>query len=269
MKRLSFAFNGARFEILDRPLSWMSEYELVALQARLRRIASARFGHVPSYSYFADTRLFRDKILVLCSDPTGRVDLCFCAMCDLGSVRGRRVVHLGSVFSAAENRGYVNYVYTIGLTYVTWSVGPLRTVYITSLTHTPKIFGAVAEGFENVYPRGRPGEQPSALHLALRDQLIEQYIRPEWDVTSPLRTSESFVMAALRRQTEGNIMFPDSAVTVPKHRKEHFNRHVLGLVDYQRGDEILQVGEARFFTSFPKKVLSMLRNARRSVRHAR
>jgi hypothetical protein len=50
---------------------------------------------------------------------------------------------------------------------------------------------------------------------------------------------------------------------------DQFNRHVLGLVDYQRGDEILQVGELRFFTSFPKKVLSMLRNARRSARLAR
>ncbi len=40
------------------------------------------------------------------------------ALSRLGDYQGRPVVHLGSVFSAAEGRGLMHLMYTVGLVYV-------------------------------------------------------------------------------------------------------------------------------------------------------
>lgn len=261
MKSISFGFQGKRFEILDRPLKWMTQDELDALQQRLRKVAAARYGQEPRYSYFSDTRLFADKVIVICSDKDGSRDHCFCAMCYLGEHEGRTAVHLGSVFSASENKGYLNYLYTLGLLFVAFKTGLLRKIYVTSLTHTPKIFGIVADGFENVYPSADPAQTPTATHLALKDRLIRHYIEKEWNLPGAVACHENFVMPSLRKQTNGEIMFPDTAETVPKYRSDTVNQRLLSLIDYQRGDEILQVGELWVPYSLPKKIFNIIKNA--------
>lgn len=259
MKRLSFGFGNHRFEILDRPLRWMKPDELSALQARLKAMASARFGREPDYSYFCDASLFKGKVIVICQDALG--DSSFCAMCHLGRHEGRAVLHLGSVFSARENKGQLNYLYTFGLLFVALKAGLFRKLHITSLTHTPKIFGIVADGFENVFPDANPANRPTPLHLALRDRLIERYIRPEWDVPQGIECQEDFVMPALRRQKNGEIMFPDTAESVPKYRADAMNRRVVSLLNYARGDEVLQIGELWVPYSLPKKIFNLFKNS--------
>lgn len=264
MKKTAFTYKNHKYEILDRPLSWMSPEKLAILQGRLKRVAAARFGHEPNYSYFSDTAFFKDKVIVICSDPRTGLDLCFCAMCYIGRYRERRIVHLGSVFSASENKGYLNYVYMIGLTYVALKAGPLNKIYVTSLTHTPKIFGIVADGFHKVYPNGRSDARPSRMHLALRDRLIDNYIKPEWDLMEPVQYRDDFVMPALRMQKSGEVMFPDTQDTVPKHRKDAFNRRILSTLNFERGDEILQVGEFRLLIDMSRKVFEVIKNLRKS-----
>jgi len=239
----------------------MSQDALEALQHRLRTVAAARFGYEPRYSYFSDTRFFADKVIVLCSDKSGERDHCFCAMCYLGEHEGRTAVHLGSVFSASENKGYLNYLYTFGLLFIALKTGLLRKIFITSLTHTPKIFGIVSDGFENVYPTADPTRVPSPMHLAMRDRLIKHYIEPEWDLPAAVECHENFVIPSLRKQKNGEVMFPDTAETVPKYRVESANKRLTSLLDYQRGDEILQVGELWVPYSLPKKIFGILKNA--------
>ncbi len=266
MKSITFRFQGKKIEIIDRPLTWMSQDELAALQQRLRTVAAARFGYEPRYSYFSDTRFFADKVIVICSDANGERDHCFCAMCHLGEHAGRAAIHLGSVFSASENKGYLNYLYTFGLIFVAFKNGLLKKIYVTSLTHTPKIFGIVSDGFENVFPDANPDKAPSATHLALRDRLIHHYIEKEWNLPEPVSCQDNFVIPSLRRQADGEIMFPDTAETVPKYRSEQVNQRLLSLLDYQRGDEILQVGELWVPYSLPKKIFNVFKNAAKAPR---
>ena len=45
-------------------------------------------------------------------------------------------------------------------------------------------------------------------------------------------------------------MIPDTADTVPRHRKDAYNEFCLTNLDYRRGDDILQVGILRVATPF-------------------
>ncbi|MFT3858830.1 MAG: hypothetical protein QM742_15490 [Aquabacterium sp.] len=260
MKKLSFVFRGKRIEIFKGPSRWMTPLQIEALQARLRAIASARFGEEPRYSYFTDPDCFGNKLVVICSDSATHADHCFCAMSLLGRHDGRPVIHLGSVFSASENNGYLNYLYTFGLLFLAWRYGILRKLHITSLTHAPKIFGIVADGFENVYPGVNPSQKPTQTHLALKDRLIDEYIKKDFKLPE-VTCGENFLIPSLRRTHDGILLFPDSAETAPRYRNEAVNRRVLSLVDFQRGDDILQIGELWVPYSLPKKIFNILRNS--------
>lgn len=262
MRRVAFVFKKHRFEIIEKPDKWMSATELAKLQQRLKAVAAARFGREPNYSYFSDTAYFRNKIIVICSDAATGEDYCFCAMCYIGKHHNKQVVHLGSVFSAAENKGFIHYLYLFGLIYVFFKTGMLRKIYVTSLTHTPKIFGVVAETFFNVYPGHHADAGPSEVHKHLRDLLLDAYIKPEWDLGEALNVGDDFVIPALRKQSDGSVMFPDTVETVPKHRKPVFNARVLGMLDLPRGDEVLQVGEVGLFLGLVRKVSQLARKQR-------
>lgn len=262
MRRVAFVFKKSRYEILDRPDKWMSAAKLSRLQQRLRAVAAVRFGREPNYSYFSDTAYFHNKVIVICSDAATGEDYCFCAMCYLGKHHHKEVVHLGSVFSAAENKGFIHYLYLFGLMFVFFKTGMLRKIYVTSLTHTPKIFGVVAETFFNVYPAAQAAAAPSDTHIHLRNMLLDAYIKPEWDLGEALQVGDDFVIPALRKQSDGSIMFPDTVETVPKHRKPVFNARVLGMLDLPRGDEVLQVGEVGLFLGLARKISQLARKQR-------
>jgi hypothetical protein len=123
----------------------------------------------------------------------------------------------------------------------------LRRVYITSLTHTPKIFGAVAEAYEKVFPDGSAAAGPEPFHLAVRDMLMAVYLR-EFDMKEPPAIDGRFVIPGFRRMADGTTLIPDTEETVPRHRKEGYNAFCFANLDYARGDDILQVGILRVTT---------------------
>jgi hypothetical protein len=161
----------------------------------------------------------------------------------IGRYRGRPVVHLGSVFSLEGNRGQMQLLYLWSCLYVLLRAG-FRQVYITSLTHTPKIFGAVAEAYEEVFPVGRPDVRPEPFHLAIRDMLMATYLN-EFKMRDRPEIDANFVIRGFRQMADGTTLIPDTAETVPKHRKSFYNRFCLDNLDYSRGDDILQVGVLR------------------------
>jgi hypothetical protein len=119
-----------------------------------------------------------------------------------------------------------------------------RRVYITSLTHTPKIFGVVAEAYEQVFPNGCPDAQPKSFHLAIRDMLMATYMK-EFQMRHPPEVDERFIIKGFRLMADNKTLFPDTRETVPKHRKARYNEFCLEHLNYSGGDDIMQVGVLR------------------------
>jgi len=94
----------------------------------------------------------------------------------------------------------------------------LKSIYITSLTHSPKIFGAVAEAYEDVFPNGSQGAEPESFHRTIRDMLMASYLK-EFNMRTRPKIDERFVIRGFRQIADGTILIPDTADTVPRHRK--------------------------------------------------
>jgi hypothetical protein len=150
-----------------------------------------------------------------------------------------------------------------------------RGVYFTTITHVPRVFGILVQCFSNVYPNQRPDASPSFAHLHIRDRLVNSYIR-EIEPEYTYRPDSDFILEGFRLQKDGSIIpYPHTAETVPKHRSALYNDRCLAMIDYERGDAMIQVGEAgvmNYFTGFGRNVLRALRKgdeqSKRAVSHS-
>jgi len=246
MRYISFKFKRFTYEIYNCPGRWMTAEALSDLQKRLTGIAVRRLGSRPNYSFFIDARALDNKVVTVCSREG--TDYCFNAMARIGKYRNRPVVHLGAVYSIEGNRGQMQLLYLWSSLFLLIS-HQFRSMYITSLTHTPKIFGAVASSYNRVFPAGRPGEAPAGFHFAIRDILMDTYVQ-ECNLAHPPRIDDNFVLKGFRIQKDGSLLYPDTPESVPKHRREAYNNHLLSCLRYDQGDEILQVGVMRFVDLF-------------------
>lgn len=244
MRYLKFRFKRFTYEIYHRPGEWMAPEALGALQNRLVAVAQARLGSCPTYGFFADLESFDNKLITICS--LNGEDRCFNAMAYIGRYQKRPVVHLGSVYSLEGNKGQMQLLYYWSCLYVFYHAR-FRRVYITSLTHTPKIFGAVAEAYDQVFPKGDPNARPEPFHLVIRDMLMETYLK-EFQMRVPPVVDDRFVIKGFRLMADGTTLFPDTTETVPKHRKPTYNRYCLDSIDYAGGDDIMQVGILKMTT---------------------
>ncbi len=254
MKKLTFALGKYRFQIYDRPGCWMKKKELDGLQRRLTEVAEKRLKKAPTFSFFKDTRHLGNKLVIFSTDRKTGEDLCYCVMAYLGHYRKRSVLHLGAVYSVREDKGMMKLVYTLGLMHVFVKNWFFKRVYLTSLTHTPKIFGVVHESFEHVYPNHQKEGKPGRFHLNLRDIFFDTYLK-EWDLEEKPSIDTNFVIKGFRKQQDGSILYPDTVETVPRHRKEKYNKRCTDLLNYEKGDEIFQAGLSYGF-------LTILKNTR-------
>lgn len=243
LQRIKIPYGKYAFELYNRPAKWLGREEAEALRRRLLSIATARLGMRPDFSFFGDARYLDNKIVIICTDRKTREDRCFCAMSYLGKYRGKNIVHLGAVYSRLENRGLMQMVYLFGLLYVFVRNRFFGKVYLTSLTHTPKIFGVVSECFEQVFPNLDPHAKPFDFHHTLRDVFTDTYLR-EWDLAAAPVIDDNFVIRGFRARKDGSILYPDTIETVPKHRNVAYTHRCRGLIDYGRGDVAFQCGVA-------------------------
>lgn len=246
MNYIKFRFKKFTYELYHRPGKWMTPAALEALQKRLVTVAEARLGSRPNFGFFTDLKSFNNKLITICSQ--NGEDRCFNAMAYIGRYQKRPVVHLGAVYSLEGNKGQMQLLYYWSCLYVFYHAG-FRRVYITSLTHTPKIFGAVAEAYEQVFPNGDPDAETAPFHLTIRDMLMDTYVQ-EFQMRVPPEVDERFIIKGFRLLADGTTLYPDTIETVPKHRKSAYNRHCLANIDYPGGDDIMQVGFIRLTTPF-------------------
>jgi len=259
MKKIQFNFKKYRFEIYSKPGVWMNEKDLKRLQERLSGIAEKRLKTKPRFSFFKDVRYLNNKLVVICADKKTKDDCSCCVLSYLGTYRKRSVIHCGAVYSNAENQGTMKLLYGFAGLYIMIKNLFFRKVYVTSLTHVPKIFGMFSEQFYRVYPDSRTGREAGNFHLKIKDLFFNTYIK-EWDLSELPQIDGSFVIRGFRLQDDGTMLYPDTVETVPRHRKVEYNTRCFNLLDYENGDEVFQVG------IFPG-IFGFIMKNRRSFRH--
>jgi hypothetical protein len=254
-----------RYQVLHFPGRWMDDPARQALAAELRATAATCFEQLPDYQCLRGTREeLSDKVIAVGRRADGTMaGFCSTVLLDVPDVGP--VLHLGLTCVRPDARGGGLTHKLNGRAVIGYLLRrrPLGRLWITNCACVLSSLGNVALNFDDVYPspffRGRPTEAQRRIAAELdrrcRDKL---YVRPE-----AVLDGEAFVFRGSVRST----VFQKSAEQKAfHHRMGDLNAFYRELLDFEQGDEVLQVGSVNLLTTGPKYWLRRTTLRRRAGR---
>ena len=240
------ATKDAEAIIYERPGLWMKQDALDALLSDMKKIAKKT---VPKdeleYGVLGgdDARL-KTCIITLIRDRTTGEPIAFNALSWISlTLHGERLelLHLGLVMvdPDARNKGFSWVLY--GLTcFLFFLRGGLRPIWISNVTQVPAIFGIVGKTFSQIFPDSTDSP-PTYDHVALARQIMTEH-RHVFGVGEDAEFDEDrFIIR--NAYTGGSDALKKTLATCQKHRDETVNRFCGTHLDYERGDDFLQIGQ--------------------------
>ena len=247
-------FGGLTAHIVERPGLWMDPRALDALVRDLREVADASIGARTDASDAgsplrygilsgAKSRLEAAYLTIIHQRDSGRpVAFAAGSLLEANLLGGREeILHTGLTMVAPEvrSRGLIRFL-----------CGPAslllllrnrhRPIWITNVTQVPAALGATAELFEGVFPSEDPRRQPSGAQREVAAELMRRH-RGAFGVGDDAGFDEKrFVIT--NSYTGGSAPLKKAFAAAPRHRNPAFNELCRTGLDYDRGDDFLQVG---------------------------
>lgn len=233
-----------RVHIVERPALWMQDAQITALQDKLRVVAARTVPEGDlTYGVFApDGAGLRETVITLVTDTSGR-PLAFNALAVMSvdvAPQPQQVLHLGLIMVDPDvqqrNLSWVLY----GLTcFLIFSRRQLRPIWISNVTQVPAVVGMVDGMFSDVWPGPLAG--PRKLSYLMLARGIMARHRKVFGVGLDAEFHEdNFVIS--NAYTGGSEALGKSWLVAPKHRDEVYNTYCRSVLDYDRGDDVLQIG---------------------------
>ncbi|SPA36804.1 conserved hypothetical protein [Cupriavidus taiwanensis] len=247
LRYLDLSLNAGRtvrIRVVERPGMWMEPARLDAMLAEMRGIVRRGIGKDLDYGVLSgDPQRLRRAVITLLYDRASGRAIAFNALSVMPvELRGRPVeaIHLGLVM---VDPGYR----TQGLSWVLYGLTcillffrrGLRPVWISNVTQVPSIIGKVAEVFVSAYPNPFAPSRRSFEHLSVAREIMRSH-RHVFGVDRAAGFDEArFVITDA--YTGGSDNLKKTFDAAPKHRDARANELCRRELDYQRGDDFLQI----------------------------
>ncbi len=230
--------------IMERPGLWMDEAALAGLTNDLRQIAGKTLatGSLTYGVFSGDRTRMEATIITLVSRRDGTpVAFNALAIMELDTLpEPTQVLHLGLVMVDPEAQsGGLSWV-LYGLTcFLLFVRNQFRPLWISNVTQVPAVVGMVSLMFSEVWPK--PQAQRRRLNHVLLARRIMAGHRSVFGVGPEAGFDEArFVIT--NAYTGGSDDLKKTWEQAPKHRDAMFNDFCAAQLDYERGDDLLQLG---------------------------
>ncbi|MEL6343129.1 MAG: hypothetical protein AAFV53_08330 [Myxococcota bacterium] len=249
---IRFTIN-ARYEIAlwERPGLWMAAEQRMALVEDLRVVARAgqRGKAVPEYGVLTGEQAdLETRVITVAYHREHGHPVGFTAMSYLDIPMGDRVesvLHLGLTFIDPDyqRHGLPSLLYGAAGFLLLFKSG-LRGFWVSNVTQIPAIVGMFSENYATVYPHYDHQKRQSFTHLMLARQIMRHH-RSVFGVGEDAGFDEARQIIT-DAYTGGSDELKKSWAAVPRHRNDQVNQYCARWLDYDRGDDFLQLGYASF-----------------------
>lgn len=240
------ASRAVRTRIVDRPGAWMDAAQLQGLVEDVRKVASATLpaGALKYGVLGGDPERLKASVLTILYDRQTNAPIAFNALAWMPTrLRGRsaNVLHLGLVMVDPNVRSQGLSWILYGLTcFVLFVRRGMRPIWISNVTQVPAVVGMVCQNFAGVYPS--PDHTARTFEHVLLARQIMASNRHVFGVGADAGFDEQrFVIT--NAYTGGSDDLKKTYDQAAKHRDEMYNLLAQRELDYQRGDDFLQIGQ--------------------------
>ncbi|WP_197082669.1 hypothetical protein [Bradyrhizobium sp. LTSP885] len=237
---------GQRTRIVESPGLSLPKAELDELVVQLRSVAAKTLPQESlTYGIFSGEpeRLSRVVVTLICEEESGR-PIAFNALSLMDVVldgEPTEVTHLGLVMVDPDVRGQGLSWVLYGLTaLVLFARDGLRPKWISNVSQVPSVVGMVSDTFSDVYPSPLPGARQSFAHLQLARGIMARH-RAVFGVGAEAGFDEARSVIT-NAYTGGSDALKKTFEIAPKHRNAVYNDFCERELDYDRGDDVLQLG---------------------------
>lgn len=227
----------------------MGPEELRAFLDQLREVAAKTLpaGELDYGVLGGDRSRLDNSIVTLVTEKSDGTPVAFNALArmhvDLGH-RRENVLHLGLVMIDPHQRSQ-------GLSWVLYGLtcmlmlfrNGMRPLWISNVTQVPAVVGLVSSGFSRVFPKPDADlrDDRSLVHLLLARRIMKDH-RHVFGVGEDAGFDEErFVIT--NAYTGGSDHLKKTYDDAPKHRDSAVNEFCKTELDYERGDDVLQLGQ--------------------------
>jgi GNAT superfamily N-acetyltransferase len=231
-----------RIEYLDRPGLRLDDEALSTLVAAMQAVAATCFSPVPHYQCLTGRREdLDDKVITLARDRrTGRI-VGFCSAIVLPAERVGTFLHLGLTCVDPSARGG-------GLTHALTSKLVLRyflrhrlfgRLWVTNVACVLSSLGNVALFFDEVHPSPFAQRPPTRSHRAIVEAIDHSHREAIYILPEATLDADAFVFRGSVRGTMFQKGRDDRRFW---HRNAEVNQYYRQILDFEEGDEAVQVG---------------------------
>jgi hypothetical protein len=238
---------GVHCLIVERPGLWMEDGQRQQLLADLRQVAErANPGGPLDYGiFFGDPQVLDRVVITLLRDRHTGQPFAFNAMTWMSlpiQPRPMEVLHLGLVLvdPGQRQRGFTWILY--GLTcFLLFIRHGLKPIWVSNVTQVPAVVGSVAQNYDRVHPDPRHS-RPASFQQRLLARAIMAHSRSVFGV-GPEADFDAQRFVITNAYTGGSDNLKKTLEQAAMHRDPRFNAFCAAELDYQRGDDVLQIGQ--------------------------
>lgn len=258
LKLLKLNFDGSNFmsftlpvgplkyRIYECPGLWCSDKDLDLITQDLLKVAKKCQGdkEVPIYGVLEGRREDMSHRLITIAydrktnEPVGFSAQIFLDLYDEGF--HERILHLGLIYVDKSAQGKnISYLLSVFPNLLILVKNGFRDVWISNVSQVPAVVGLVAKNYFNVFPN-IDGTKQSFRHQKLADLIIDNHNEAFGVGDDAFWDRDRQIIE--NAYTGGSDNLKKSFEDSPKHRNEQFNALCKKELNYERGDDFLQLG---------------------------
>lgn len=233
-----------RIEMYDRPGLTMDDHGLQKLMDELAAVAATCFNPLPEYQVMAGTRAeMSDKIISVALDNSNAIKG-FCSVVLLPVKGVGNVLHLGltCVHPDARRNHLTHKLIKKAVLGYLLKRNPFGKQWISNCAAVLSSLGNVAVNFDAVYPSPFTNTRPTRTHLKIGETIDREYRHKMFILPDAVFDREKFVF---RRSVKDTVFVKSASDYQYYHRRSFLNRFYSGLMNFDEGDEVLQIGYFR------------------------
>lgn len=248
------------FKTYFYPGKTFSDERLSRLTAELRAVAAVCFDECPDYQALTGKREELSRaIITTARNKEGKL-MGFVSALMLEDEYEENFLHLGLTCARPEARGkkLTHKLTSKTLLKVLMRRSPFSSLWISNCACVLSSLGNVALYFEELSPSPYGPREPSFRHLRIARSISKNYRGPIAISENARLNEEKLVFEG---SVPGTIFAKDPSDSRFYHRSAAITDYYLKLLDFERGDEAIQIGRVSILT-FPKYVLKRMSRKR-------
>ena len=256
--------SGETVHILEKPEYLLDEIEQKSLREEIFALSlkCTPNNQALDYGIFNDpnhNNILNQCILTLIRDNNSNNLIAFncLPLLDL-TLKNKPIyfVHLGLVMIDPDYRSkgllYILYGLTVVIMFCRKRLAP---IWVSNVTQVPAVVGSFSEGFNNVFPNALYNSRRSFDHLSLVRQIMLNHTHVFGVGNDAEFDEKTFIIKNAYTGGSDNLLKTWNQVT--KYRNDSVNDFCQKHLNYDRGDDFIQIGKFDFF-ALQKYIIRMI-----------